>query len=138
MLWLKAFHIFGVITWFAGIFYLPRLFVYHADTTESAGLERFKVMERRLYMMMSLGAVLALAFGASMLIAAPGYLNMGWLRIKMILVAVLIVYHLFCFRLLRQFAEGSNRHSARWYRVFNEAPVLLLVGIIILAVVKPF
>jgi len=138
MLWLKAFHVFGVIAWFAGLFYLPRLFVYHADTRDAAGLERFVIMERRLYMMMSIGAVLAIGFGASMLIAAPGYLALSWLRVKMLLVAALIVYHGVCFKLLRDLAAGRNRHSAKWFRVFNEAPALLLVGIVILAVVKPF
>jgi protoporphyrinogen IX oxidase len=138
MLWLKAFHVFGVITWFAGIFYLPRLFVYHAATEDDIGLKRFIIMERRLYIMMSIGAVLAIGFGASMLIAAPGYMSLGWLRMKMLLVAALVVYHLFCFKLLREFAAGRNRHGARWYRIFNEAPALLLVGIVILAVVKPF
>jgi putative membrane protein len=138
MLWLKAFHVFGVIAWFAGVFYLPRLFVYHADTHDGPGLERFILMERRLYIMMSVGAVLAVGFGASMLIAAPGYLSLGWLRVKMLLVAALIVYHLICFKLLRDFAAGRNRHSANWYRIFNEAPALLLLGIVILAVVKPF
>jgi len=138
MLWLKAFHVFGVIAWFAGLFYLPRLFVYHADTRDAAGLERFVIMERRLYMMMSIGAVLAIGFGVSMLIAAPGYLALSWLRVKMLLVAALIVYHGVCFKLLRDFAAGRNRHGAKWYRVFNEAPALLLVGIVILAVVKPF
>jgi putative membrane protein len=137
MLWLKAFHVFGVITWFAGIFYLPRLFVYHAATEDDIGLKRFIIMERRLYIMMSIGAVLAIGFGASMLIAAPGYMSLGWLRMKMLLVAALVVYHLFCFKLLREFAAGRNRHGARWYRIFNEAPALLLVGIVILAVVKP-
>ncbi len=138
MLWLKAFHVFGVIAWFAGLFYLPRLFVYHADTRDDAGLERFVIMERRLYSMMSIGAVLAVGFGAAMLMAAPGYLALGWLRIKMLLVAALIFYHGVCFKLLRDLAAGRNRHSAKWYRVFNEAPALLLVGIVILAVVKPF
>lgn len=138
MLWLKAFHVFGVIAWFAGLFYLPRLFVYHADTHDDAGLERFVIMERRLYSMMSVGAVLAIGFGASMLIAAPGYLGLNWLRVKMLLVAALLVYHGVCLKLLRDFAAGGNRHSAKWYRVFNEAPALLLVGIVILAVVKPF
>ena len=138
MLWLKAFHVFGVIAWFAGLFYLPRLFVYHAYTHDAVGLERFVIMERRLYSMMSIGAVLAIGFGASMLIAAPGYLGLNWLRVKMLLVAALIVYHGVCFKLLRDFAAGRNRHSSKWYRVFNEAPALLLVGIVILAVVKPF
>jgi putative membrane protein len=138
MLWLKAFHIFGVIAWFAGLFYLPRLFVYHAGAADRISLERFVVMERRLFIMMNLGAVLAIVFGISMLLAAPGYLAMGWLRLKLLLVAALIIYHLFCFKLLREFAAERNRRSAKWYRLFNEVPALLLLGVVILAVVKPF
>jgi putative membrane protein len=138
MLWLKAFHIVGVIAWFAGLFYLPRLFVYHAGAADRISLERFVVMERRLFIMMNLGAVLAIVFGISMLLAAPGYLAMGWLRLKLLLVAALIIYHLFCFKLLREFAAERNRRSAKWYRLFNEVPALLLLGVVILAVVKPF
>jgi putative membrane protein len=138
MLWLKAFHVFGVIAWFAGLFYLPRLFVYHADAADRISLERFVVMERRLFMMMNLGAVLALVFGVSMVVAVPGYLAMGWLRFKLVFVAALITYHLFCFKLLREFAAGRNRRSAKWYRVFNEVPALLLLAVVVLAVVKPF
>jgi putative membrane protein len=137
MLWLKAFHVFGVIAWFAGLFYLPRLFVYHADAADRISLERFVVMERRLFMMMNLGAFLAIVFGASMLLAVPGYLATGWLRLKLVLVAALIAYHLVCGKLLRDFAAGRNHRSARWYRVFNEVPALLLLGVVILAVVKP-
>ena len=94
MLWLKAFHIIFVVTWFAGLFYLPRLFVYHVATTEQAGLARFVLMERRLYIIMSVGALLAVTFGLAMLILAPAYLQDGWLRAKLLLVAGLIAYHL--------------------------------------------
>src|ERR1700729_3533784 len=90
MLWLKAFHIIFVVTWFAGLFYLPRLFVYHVTTTDTLSLERFVVMERRLFGIMTLGATLAVLFGISMLVAAPSYLQMGWLHVKLTLVAVLI------------------------------------------------
>jgi protoporphyrinogen IX oxidase len=138
ILWLKAFHIFGVIAWFAGMFYLPRLFVYHAVATDTVSLERFVVMERRLYGMMSLGAALAIGFGVSMLIAEPAYLSFGWLRTKLVLVALLIGYHHYCRVLMRNFAAGRNTHSQRWYRWFNEAPTLVAIVIVILAVVKPF
>jgi putative membrane protein len=138
ILWLKAFHIFGVIAWFAGMFYLPRLFVYHATATDTVSLERFVVMERRLYGMMSLGAALAIGFGVSMLIAEPAYLSFGWLRTKLVLVALLIGYHHYCRVLMRDFAAGRNTHSQRWYRWFNEAPTLVAIVIVILAVVKPF
>jgi putative membrane protein len=138
MLWLKAFHIIFVVTWFAGIFYLPRLFVYHAVTTDAVSLERFAVMERRLFSIMTLGASLAVAFGLSMIVAAPGYLHFGWLHVKLTLVAALIGYHIWCRALMTALQAGRNTHSQRWYRLFNEVPALLLIAIVILAVVKPF
>jgi protoporphyrinogen IX oxidase len=138
MLWLKAFHIVFVVTWFAGLFYLPRLFVYHAATTDAVSLERFVVMERRLFSIMTLGATLAAVFGISMIVAAPGYLHFGWLHAKLTLVAALIGYHIWCRALMTALREGGNTHSQRWYRFFNEVPALLLIAIVILAVVKPF
>jgi protoporphyrinogen IX oxidase len=137
MLWLKALHVVFVVTWFAGLFYLPRLFVYHAATGDAPGLERFIVMERRLFMIMSLGALLAVLFGSAMIVAAPGYLAMGWLRVKLLLVAATVGYHAWCYRLMRLLRAGAGRHSQRWYRLFNEVPGLLLIAIVILAVVKP-
>jgi protoporphyrinogen IX oxidase len=137
MLWLKALHVVFVVTWFAGLFYLPRLFVYHAATRDAPGLARFIVMERRLYFMMSLGALLAVLFGLAMIVAAPAYLSMGWLRLKLLLVAVLVGYHGWCYRLMLALRAAENRHSQRWYRLFNEVPGLLLLAIVILAVVKP-
>lgn len=138
MLWLKALHIIFVVTWFAGLFYLPRLFVYHADATDRVSIERFKIMERRLFAIMSIGAILAAIFGSTMIVSAPAYLKLGWLHAKLTLVALLIAYHLWCWKLLRDFAAERNTHSSRWYRLFNEAPSLLLFAIVILAVVKPF
>ena len=138
LLYFKALHVVFVVTYFAGLFYLPRLFVYHADTKDQISIERFKVMERRLYVLMTIGGTLAAIFGLLMLASVPAYLEMGWLRTKLALVALLIAYHLWCRRLLKQFAHDSNRHSARWYRWFNEAPSLLLIAIVLLAVVKPF
>ena len=137
MLWLKAFHVIAVITWFAGLFYLPRLYVYHADAKDSISIERFVLMERRLFAMMSIGAVASVSFGAAMLAAAPVYLAMEWLRIKLVLVLLLIAYHGFCWKLMRDFALNRNARSAKWYRVFNEVPSLLLIAIVVLAVVKP-
>ena len=137
MLWLKALHVVFVVTWFAGLFYLPRLFVYHAATSDAPGLERFIVMERRLFMIMSLGALLAVLFGIAMIAAAPDYLAMGWLRAKLLLVAATVGYHAWCYRLMRRLRLGAGRHSQRWYRLFNEVPALLLIAIVILAVVKP-
>src|SRR5580698_1056377 len=103
MLWLKAFHIIFVVTWFAGLFYLPRLFVYHSTATDAPGLERFVVMERRLFGIMTVGSTHAALCGASMLIAAPAYLTFGWLHVKLTLVAVLIGYHAWCYRLMVAF-----------------------------------
>jgi len=146
MLWLKAFHVIGVVSWFAGLLYLPRLFVYHAQIQlagiapidDEKGNARFKIMERKLFMIMTIGAVIAAGFGVAMLSAAPDYLLMRWLHVKLALVMLLIGYHGACFALLQQFAADRNAHSERWFRVFNEAPALLLVGIVILVVVKPF
>jgi protoporphyrinogen IX oxidase len=136
MLWLKAFHVVFVVTWFAGLFYLPRLFIYHLATAEPAGRARFEVMERRLFAIMTIGAAGTLIFGLAMIAAAPVYLALGWLRVKLVLVAALIGYHLWCRALMRQLAAGNAR-SARWYRFFNEVPGVLLIAIVILAVVKP-
>jgi putative membrane protein len=137
MLWLKAFHVVAVVTWFAGLFYLPRLYVYHADAKDAVSIERFKVMERRLFKLMTIGAAASVGLGAAMLAAAPAYLTMEWLRIKLLLVLLLIAYHVFCYRLMRDFAENRNMRGAKWYRVFNEVPSLLLIAIVVLAVVKP-
>ena len=143
MLWLKAFHIVGVVSWFAALLYLPRLFVYHAQIQngtidDTAGNARFKVMERKLFGIMTIAAVIAIAFGISMLAASPDYLLMRWLQVKLLLVFCLVAYHGACFALLQQFAADRNDRSERWYRVFNEAPALLLIAIVILVVVKPF
>jgi putative membrane protein len=138
MLWLKAFHVVAVVAWFAGLFYLPRLYVYHADAKDSISIRRFDIMERRLFAIMTIGAVAAVALGVAMLAAAPAYLAMGWLRVKLVLVLVLIAYHVFCYKLMRDFAQNRNTHSAKWYRGFNEVPSLLLIAIVLLAVVKPF
>lgn len=137
MLWLKAFHVVFVVTWFAGLFYLPRLFVYHAGATDSISRERFQVMERRLFVIMSIGALLALALGVAMVLREPAYLDMHWMHIKLTWVALLVIYHLWCYRLMRQLAGGASAHSQTWYRWFNEVPGVLLIVIVILAVVKP-
>ena len=137
MLWLKAFHIVFVVTWFAGLFYLPRLFVYHVAAGDAAGRERFVVMERRLFGMMTMGGTLGIVFGLSMVAAAPGYLDFVWLRVKLVLVAGLVVYHVWCRRLLHDLRDGRDTHSERWFRIFNEVPLLFLIAIVVLAVVKP-
>jgi protoporphyrinogen IX oxidase len=137
MLWLKAFHIVFVVTWFAGLFYLPRLFVYHATAADRVSVERFQIMERRLFIIMTIGATLAAIFGVSMVLAAPAYLSMGWLHAKLLLVALLIGYHVWCYRLMLDLRIGRRVRSQRWYKMFNEAPSLLLIAIVILATVKP-
>jgi len=138
MLWLKAFHIVFVVTWFAGLFYLPRLFVYHAVTSDALGRERFQAMERRLFVMTTIGATLAILFGAAIVIAVPTYIAFGWLHAKLTLVLLLLGYHVWCYRLMVALREGRNRHSQRWYRLFNEVPSVLLIAIVVLVVVKPF
>jgi protoporphyrinogen IX oxidase len=138
MLWVKAFHIIAVVAWFAGLFYLPRLYVYHADAKDSISIERFEIMERRLFAIMTIGAAASVGLGVAMVAAAPAYLSMSWLRVKMLLVLLLIAYHVRCYMLMREFAENRNRHTAKWYRGFNEVPSLLLIAIVLLAVLKPF
>ena len=137
MLWIKAFHIIFMVTWFAGLFYLPRLFVYHAMAADTASLERFKVMERKLfYGIMTPGGVLTLASGVWLWLAY-GF-NGGWLHAKLGLVAVLIAYHVYCGKLMLDFKHDRNRHGHVFYRWLNEFPTVLLVAVIILVVVKPF
>jgi protoporphyrinogen IX oxidase len=138
MLWLKALHVIAVVTWFAGLFYIPRLYVYHADAQDAVSVERFEVMERRLFSIMSIGAAASILFGVMMLIDSPIYLHMLWLRVKLSFVLLLVAYHLYCYKFMRDFAGKRNTHSAKFYRAFNEIPSVLLIVIVILAVVKPF
>jgi putative membrane protein len=136
-LWLKAFHVIGVVTWFAGLFYLPRLFVYHAEASEAAIRARLKVMERRLLVMTHIGAAFAIAFGLATLGVEPWYLKAGWLHVKLVLVLLLVIYHGGLVWLTRDFARDRCAWSSRRLRGFNEIPSVLLVAIVILAVVKP-
>ncbi|XOZ33234.1 protoporphyrinogen oxidase HemJ [Halomonadaceae bacterium KBTZ08] len=140
MLWIKAFHLMAMVTWFAGIFYLPRLFVYHAMTEDEPGQQRFQTMERKLYRgIMTPSMVATLVFGIWLIGFNPGhYLQQGWLHTKLLLIAVLVAYHLWCGRFVRLFREGRNPHGHVFFRWINEAPVLLLVAIILLAVLRPF
>jgi putative membrane protein len=142
MLWVKSLHIIFMVTWFAGLFYLPRLFVYHAQAADRPSIERFKVMERKLFWgIMTPGGVLTIVFGL--------WLWLGWFRgdtgetprwllAKLALVALLAGYHLWCWRLLRDFATDRNRRTHVWYRWFNEVPVLVLFATVLLVVFKPF
>lgn len=136
MLWIKAFHLIFVISWFAGLFYLPRLFVNHAMVKDAATREQLSLMEQKLYRFMLPLAVLAIVFGLWLWL---GYgIKGSWLHAKLLLVAGLIAYHIYCGKLMRAFASGKNTHSHVWYRWFNEVPVIALFAIVILAVVKPF
>ena len=137
MLWLKAFHVVFLVTWFAGLFYLPRLFVYHVGAGDAISRERFVVMERRLFVMTTIGGAFTLLFGILMVLMSPGYMAQGWLHAKLTLVLMVIGYQIWCRMLMQALREGRNHHSERWFRLFNEVPSLLLIAIVILAVVKP-
>lgn len=135
----KALHVFFMVAWFAGIFYLPRLFVYHAETQSPDCDATFKVMERRLLYFVTPFAILTLLFGLLLILSygRAWFAVSSWLHYKLLLVIVLYGYHGYCFKLLADFKHGRNRRSARFYRIFNELPVLLLLAIILLAILKP-
>ena len=137
MLWIKSFHIIFMVTWFAGLFYLPRLFVYHAMSKDTPSRERFKVMERKLFFgIMTPGAVLTIGSGLWLWL---GYgINGGWLHAKMAVVAMLVAYHLYCGKLLTDFKHERDHHSDRFYRWLNELPVIGLIAIILLVELQPF
>lgn len=136
MLWVKAFHIIFVTSWFAGLFYLPRIFVNHAMETNPAAIERLAMMEKKLYRFMLPLAVLALGFGLWLWL---GYgIGGKWMHPKLTLVVALIAYHLYCGKIMRDFQNGLNKRSHVWFRWFNEIPVIVLTAIAILVVVKPF
>ena len=140
MLWVKAFHIIFMVTWFAGLFYLPRLFVYHAMATDRPSIDRFKIMERKLYFGIATpGALFTVLLGLSLLsYDMHGYMQMGWMHVKLSLVVLLIVYHLYLGKLLFDFKTDRNQHGHVFYRILNEIPIAFLAAIVILAVVKPF
>ena len=137
MLWIKSFHIIFMVTWFAGLFYLPRLFVYHAMSKDTTSRERFKVMERKLFFgIMTPGALLTIGSGLWLWL---GYgFNGGWLHAKMAVVAMLVAYHIYCGKLLTDFRHGRDHHSDRFYRWLNELPVIGLIAIILLVELQPF
>ena len=138
MLWIKAFHIIFMVTWFAGLFYLPRLFVYHAITNDPATQAQFKIMERKLYFgIMTPGGVLTILFGLWLWLGYGIGTGKVWLAAKISLVIILVVYHLWCGRLVKRFRDDVNSHGHVFYRWFNEFPVLILVGAVLLAVFKP-
>ena len=137
MLWIKSFHIIFMVTWFAGLFYLPRLFVYHAMSEDTASRERFKVMERKLFVgIMTPGALLTIVSGLWLWLGYGFY--GGWLYAKMALVAVLVVYHIYCGKLMNDFRQDRNRHGHVFYRWLNEFPVVVLIAVILLVELQPF
>jgi protoporphyrinogen IX oxidase len=138
--WLMAFHIIAVVAWFAGLFYLPRLFVYHTTAEDQAGRERFEMMESKLYRVIMRPAMIAsIVLGVMLLVLAwQAFAAAGWIWAKLAGVVALVGYHHYCGRLIRDFAAGQNRHSEKFYRLFNELPTVLLIIIVILVVVKPF
>lgn len=139
MLIYKSIHIIAMVAWFAGLFYLPRLFVYHADAEDKISQERFKVMERRLfYAIMTPAAIVTAIFGFILLYAnIDYYLEANWMHAKMILVAVLASYHILCGYYVYQFKHNKNRRNSKFFRFYNEVPTLLLITIVLLAVVRP-
>ena len=140
ILWLIAFHIISMVCWFAGLFYLPRLFVYHAMSSDTISHERFKTMESKLYYGITTpAAILTTLLGLSLLTMNPQYYrHAGWMHAKLGLVLLLWAYHLYCGYLLKQFKIHNNQHGHIFYRWFNEIPVFFLIAIIILVIVKPF
>ena len=138
-LWVKAFHLIAVITWFAALFYLPRLFVYHAMSEDSVSIERFKVMERKLLKgIMTPSMIVAVVLGVWLIAMMTGYMAQGWMHAKLLFVVLLLGYHHWCGRLVKTFANDANTRSHVWYRWFNEVPVVGLIVIVILVIVKPF
>ena len=140
MIWVKAFHVIAMVCWFAGLFYLPRLFVYHAMADDQAGRDRFKIMERKLYRAITTPAAVAtVALGLFMLVYNwEFYRQAGWMHAKLALVVILLIYHHLCGRTVRKFQEDKNIRTHVFYRWFNEFPVLILVPVVILAIVRPF
>ena len=136
MLLYKTLHIIFMVTWFAGLFYLPRLFVYHSMAEDEISIDRFKIMERKLFWgIMTPGAILTILFGTLLI---PSYGLPDWLKIKLFLIFLLIIYHVWCGILMYKFKAKENIHGHVWYRFFNEVPVVFLILIILLAVFKPF
>ena len=140
MLWIKSFHIIFMVTWFSGLFYLPRLFVYHTMASDKTSIERFKIMERKLYYGITTpGGILTIIFGLWLVALSPqSYMPMIWFHAKMGLVLLVILYHIYLGFLLKKFKHNRNKHGHVYYRILNEVPILFLIAIVILVVVKPF
>ena len=136
--WIKAVHIAFMVTWFAGLFYLPRLFIYHVQTADAESRERFTLMERRLFGIMTIGAVITAVLGLGLVAINPAVGTQPWFLAKVALLTGLVVYHYRCLLGIRRLRLQADIQDSKWLRWFNEIPVLFLFGIIILAVVKPF
>lgn len=136
-LWFKALHIAFMVTWFAGLFYLPRLFIYHAEAEDAAGRARLHVMERRLFIMTTIGATLTWAFGLTLAFLNPAVVHTAWFSVKIALVIGLVVFQLRCWLWIRRLHDSTETQDTAWLRWFNEIPTLILLAVVILAVVKP-
>lgn len=135
----KALHLIAMVAWYAGLFYLPRLYVYHAECTDDISHQRFITMERRLYRgIMTPSMIATLIFGTALLALNPAWLSMGWVHAKLALIVLLIGYHHVCLAHLKRFARGENQKSSTYFRWFNEVPLIPLVLIVFLAVLRPF
>lgn len=139
MLWIKAFHVIAMVTWFAGLFYLPRLFVYHAMSHDEISNQRFKIMERKLYYGITTpGGIITVILGLWLLnYNLSGYLQIGWMQAKLILVGLLMIYHLYCGKLLNDFKHDRNKRTHVFYRWLNELPTVILIAVVILVIVRP-
>lgn len=142
-LWLKAFHLIAVVTWFAALFYLPRLFIYHAQALkegDSRGVERFKTMERKLYRgIMNPSMIAVLVLGTGLLsMNFEGYLTQTWMQLKLGLITLLLIYHFWCGILQRRLTADKTAQGETWYRFFNELPVFILIFVVLLAIIKPW
>jgi putative membrane protein len=138
LLWFKAFHIIFMVTWFAGLFYLPRLFIYHVEAADELSRQRFTVMERRLFAIMTIGAVLTAIFGALLLMINQALLSQNWFQVKLVLLAAMVVYHWHCRRWIGALASTTETQGSVGLRWYNEIPAIFLIAIVLLAVLKPF
>ena len=138
ILWFKALHIAFMVTWFAGLFYLPRLFIYHAEAADPGSRQRFTLMEKRLFTIMTIGAVMTALFGVLLLIGNPGLLSTGWFQVKLFFLVAMVLYHWRCWRWITCLGATTEPQGTRGLRWFNEIPVVFLLVIVLLAVLKPF
>jgi len=136
--WFKALHIAFMVTWFAGLFYLPRLFIYHAEAADPGSRQRFTLMEKRLFAIMTIGAVVTALFGVLLLIVNPSLLSTGWFQVKLFFLAAMVIYHWRCWQWIASLASAAEPQGTKGLRWFNEIPVIFLLAIVLLAVLKPF